>query len=74
MAFAQIGPATRLLEALATAVGAGVLLGGVFMGMAGIAAGWSSEDLARRSLRDGYLGSLGGIACVAIDLLLRYIA
>jgi len=69
---AQIGPATATLEVLATAVGAGALLGGVLVGVAGLAAGWSREELAKRSLTDGYLGGLAGAVTVVIDLFLWY--
>ena len=73
MALAQIGPATSAFEALATAVGAGVLLGGVGMGLAGLAAGWSRGELAKRSLTDGYMGGLAGTAAIAFDLMMRYL-
>ena len=69
---AQIGPATTTFEALATAVGAGALLGSVFVGVAGMAAGWSRKELAERSLADGYLGGLAGALAVVIDLFLWY--
>lgn len=74
MALAQIGPATSAFETLATAVGAGVLLSGVFIGLAGMAAGWSRGELAKRSLTDGYIGGLAGVGVVVIDLLVRYVA
>jgi hypothetical protein len=73
MVLVQIGPATSIFETLATAVGAGVLLGGVVMGVAGMAVGWSREELTKRSLTDGYMGGLAGVGAVAFDLVVRYI-
>jgi hypothetical protein len=73
MELAQIGPATSVFEVLATAVGAGVVLGGVVMGLTGMAAGWSRGELTKRSLTDGYMGGLAGVAAVAFDLAMRYI-
>lgn len=73
MALAQIGPATSVFEVLATAVGAGVILGGVGMGLAGMAARWPREELAKRSLTDGYVGGLAGATAVVFDLVVRYI-
>jgi hypothetical protein len=74
MALAQIGPVTSIFEALATAVAAGVLLGGVLTGIVGMTVGWSRDALAKRSLTDGYAGGLLGVAAVAADLLVRYLA
>lgn len=39
MALAQIGPVTNAMEALATAVGAGMLLGGFLAGVVGAVLG-----------------------------------
>jgi hypothetical protein len=73
MALAQIGPVSSVFETLATTVGAGVLLGGVLTGVAGMAVGWSRDELAKRSLTDGYMGGLMGIAATVVDLLMRYL-
>jgi hypothetical protein len=70
---AQIGPATSAFEAVATAVGAGVLLGGVAVGVVGMASGWPRRRLAERSLTDGYLGGVVGAVVLTIDLLIRYL-
>jgi hypothetical protein len=72
-ALARIGPVTSVFETLATAVGAGVLLGGVLIGAAGMVAGWSRDEFAKRSLTDGYMGGLAGVCVVAVDLLVRYV-
>jgi len=73
MTLAQIGPATSAFEAAATAVGAGVLLGGVAMGVVGMASGWPRRKLAERSLTDGYLGGIVGTVALTVDLLIRYL-
>jgi NAD kinase len=72
MALAQIGPLTAILEALATAVGAGIPLGGFAMGTVGLLARWPRRELAARALTDGYAGGIGALLILLIDLLLRY--
>jgi hypothetical protein len=72
MALAQIGPLTSLFEATAAAVGAGVVLGSVVMGVARLAAGWSRKRIERRALTDGYLGGIFGAAVAVVDVMLRY--
>ena len=49
MALGQIGPATVVAEALATAVGAGILLGGFLVGSIGVVVGWLVRNWMRRS-------------------------
>lgn len=72
MAIAQIGPLTGLLEGIATAVGAGILLGSFTMGVYGLAFGRPRQDLEERVLTDGYFGGLLGIGVVLLDVVLRY--
>ncbi len=72
MVLAQIGPVTTVLEAIATAVGAGVVLGSVSVGLYGLARGWPREAIGNRGLFDGYLGGAIGIGAVLVDLCIRY--
>jgi hypothetical protein len=73
MAVGQVGPFTAVVESLATAIGAGMVLGGFAIGTAGFLAGRSRQELAERALTDGYAGGLIGIASVLFDLVLRYV-
>lgn len=72
MTFAQIGPLTSMLEAVATAVGAGILLGGFVTGFAGLIEGRPRRELENRILADGYRGGALGAGVVLVDLILRY--
>jgi VIT1/CCC1 family predicted Fe2+/Mn2+ transporter len=72
-AFAQIGLTTTALESVATAVGAGIVLGGALMGVFGLVRGWPSRKLERRALRDGYLGGSVALILVVFDLVMRYV-
>lgn len=72
MVFAQIGPLTTMLEAAATAVGAGVVLGSVAMGVVGLVLGWSKLDIGNRALTDGYIGGVIGAGVALADILMRY--
>lgn len=72
MGLAQIGPFTSTVEAVATAMGAGVIVGSVAMGVVGMALGWPREEIAGRAITDGYVGGLFGATLVALDAFLRY--
>jgi hypothetical protein len=73
MVLAHFGPLTTVLEAAATAVGAGIVLCSVAMGVIGLALGWSSRDIGDRALTDGYVGGAIGAGLAFLDVLLRYI-
>lgn len=68
----QIGPFTAVFEAVATAVGAGIVLGSFAMGTVGLVARWPRHELAARALTDGYVGGIAALFIVLADLLLRY--
>lgn len=72
MAVAQIGPLTNLLEALAAAVGAGVVLGSFALGTYRLTRGGSREEIEARVLMDGYVGGFASIVFVALDIVVRY--
>jgi hypothetical protein len=64
---AQIGFFTRLLELVATAIGAGILVGG-FVGAIG---GWSRKAVEGDSLKNGFYGGVAGLVCLIADSCLR---
>jgi hypothetical protein len=72
MTVAQIGPLTTLFEAVAAAVGAGIVLGGFTMGTYRLMARQPREELETRVLADGYMGGIVGVLVVFLDLILRY--
>lgn len=72
MVLAQIGPLTGLVEALATAVGAGVVLGGVGTGIWGLARGSSRAEIEGSTLLNGYVGGGFGAIAALFDVILRY--
>jgi hypothetical protein len=73
MKVAQIGPLTSVIEALATAVGAGVVLCGVAAGIWGLAHESSRADLERDALFSGYIGGGIGAIFALADMILRYV-
>jgi hypothetical protein len=58
---AQIGPFTGLFEAVASAVGAGMLLGGFVAGATGLVRRWPKRQFDRRLLRSSYGGVLAAL-------------
>lgn len=72
MVLAQIGFFTTAMESLATAVGAGMLLGGFGAGSMGLARGWSRQRLERKALTVSYGSGIGALILIAIDLVIRY--
>jgi hypothetical protein len=72
MAVARIGPLTGILEALAAAVGAGILLGGFTIGLCRMIAGRPRRTLEMHVLTDGYFGGAAAVIVVLLDLVVRY--
>lgn len=72
MELAQIGPLTGALEALATAVGAGILLGSFVTGAARYLTGSARPVLEGHALTDGYCGGIASLWLVLVDILIRY--
>jgi hypothetical protein len=72
MELAQIGPLTAAFETVATAVGAGIVLGGFAFGTARHLAGWPRKALEARIVTDGYIGGVVGVLVILGDLILRY--
>lgn len=72
MVFARIGLLTAALEALAAAVGAGIVLGGFAGGIYRLLTERLRGELEARVLADGYAGGVVAILIVGIDLAVRY--
>ena len=73
MALAQIGPLTAAMETLATATGAGIVLGGFGVGLIGVFARWPKRVLEIRALNASYLGGAAGVAAVFVDLAAKHL-
>jgi len=72
MVLAQIGPLTGVVEALATAVAAGVVLGGVGAGIWGLVQDAPRAEIEANALLGGYAGGGFGAAIALADAFLRY--
>lgn len=73
MALAQIGPLTNLTEAVAAAVGAGVVLLSVAAGVWALAVGRPRDEIEEWALRGGYFGGGLGALVALVDVVLRYL-
>ncbi|HEX7244034.1 MAG TPA: hypothetical protein VF245_00535 [Solirubrobacterales bacterium] len=73
MELAQIGPLTTVLEAAATAVAAGAVLGSVAAGIRGLWLHWPARKIERRALSGSYLGGAAGAAAAFFDAAFRYL-
>ena len=73
MAAGRLGPFTAALEAAATVVGAGILVGGFVIGLVLFLAGRSRAEIAARALTDGFAGGIVGVGFILLDLALRYL-
>jgi len=72
MVLAQIGPLTGVFEALATAVGAGTVLGGVAAGILGLLRGSSRVGIEEYAFAGGYIGGGAGAFLALVDSVMRY--
>jgi hypothetical protein len=72
MLLAQIGPLTTMLEAFAAAVGAGAVIGSVAVGVCGLWARRSIQDIELLALSGGYVGGAGGGVLALIDAVISY--
>jgi hypothetical protein len=73
MVAAQIGLLTALMESAATAVGAGIVLGGFVTGGVGLVAGWPRPKFDARVLSFGYFGGVAGSGAMVADITFRYL-
>jgi hypothetical protein len=67
-----IGLLSAILEAVATAIGVGIVFGGFVGATAGLVGGWSRKDVERHALRDGYFGAVFALAWWGADLIVGY--
>jgi hypothetical protein len=72
MAFAQLGSGTTAMEAVATAIGAGMIIGGFLASVAGLVLRKTRQTLERWSLEAGYAGGGFGALLLLIESLIRY--
>jgi hypothetical protein len=72
MALAQIGPLTTVLETAATAIGAGVVVGGATVGVVRLTMGWSRGEIEDAAEIGGVVGGGLGVVAAVVDLVLRY--
>jgi hypothetical protein len=72
MLFAHIGSTTTALEAVATSIGAGMLVSGFVMAAVGLTRGKTRRQIEKNSLRDACVGGLCAMGLIAIDLSMRY--
>jgi hypothetical protein len=73
MPLAQIGPFTALLEALATAVGAGAVLVSALFGVAALVSRRSLRWAEHYALIGGCLGGGAGASLALADFILRHV-
>jgi len=69
MALAQIGPLTTVLEAAATAVAAGAVLGSLAAGIHGLWVDLPARKVERWALYGSYVGGAAGALLALSDLL-----
>lgn len=67
--FANIGSTAAVLEAAASAIGAGMVVGGFAGGIVGVALRWPRAKAEREVLRSSYVMGALGLALLAIDIL-----
>ncbi len=72
MGLAQIGFLTTVTEGAAAAVGAGVVLGGVAMGLWGLVTARPIGEVEEWALKGGYFGGGFGAVLALVDAILRY--
>jgi hypothetical protein len=69
---AQIGPVTSLIEGVATAVGATMILGGFVVGLYGVSRGRPRTMIEAAALDAAYIGGFVGVLAVVADIMIRY--
>jgi hypothetical protein len=66
---ASAGPTTAFLEALASLIGAGLVVGGFVGGLASLLIDQPRSESERMALNGGYVGGAFGLGLLAIDIL-----
>jgi hypothetical protein len=67
--FSAAGPATSVLESLASSIGAGLVVGGFTGGIRGLVSTRSLLRSEKTALRGSYFGGAVGLLLLAIDIL-----
>jgi hypothetical protein len=70
--FASVGPATSLLQALASSIGGGLVVGGFSGGVAGFLSNRSLGRSEKEALKGSYLGGAVGLLTLAFDIVWEY--
>jgi hypothetical protein len=70
--FANIGSTVAVLEAAASAVGAGLVVGGFAGGIAGAVLRWPRAKAEREVLRSSYAVGALGLGFLAIDIVRKH--
>jgi hypothetical protein len=70
---ASVGPFTGVLEAIATSIGAGIVVGGFAMGVRGSAAGLGRDTTEAMALAGGNAGGCVGLLLLAVDILVKHV-
>jgi hypothetical protein len=68
----HVGVTTTVLEAAATSIGAGILIGSFLTGIVGLVMGWSRQNFESQVLGDGYIGGTIATVLLVIDVSMRY--
>jgi len=63
---------TPIIEAAASAIGSGILLGGFYGASAGALKGWSRKQVERDAFRDGHIGATLALCLWILDQCIVY--
>jgi hypothetical protein len=63
---------TPIIESAATAIGAGIVIGGFVGASGGAFRGWSRKKVERNALRDSYIGATWVLALWVLDRCIVY--
>lgn len=66
---ASAGSATAVMEAIASSIGAGAVVGGFAGGLISFVSGQPTSESEKHALRYGYFGGLVGLALLTADIL-----
>jgi hypothetical protein len=69
---ANVGPTTATLEALASLIGAGLIVGGFAGGLVSLLCGDPRSEIEQAALNGGYLGGAFGLVLLAVDILEKH--
>jgi hypothetical protein len=70
---ASVGPFTGVLEAVATSIGAGILVGGFVLGVIGSARRRPRKAIEAMAFVGGNFGGLVGLSLLTTDTLAKYV-